>query len=555
VLVGEQLGEAVVLIDGAGQQVMNTLVPFGEPLPMTGHPQLVRHTFATASASVSDFYLGGAAKRPFVAIEVPVMRDGSVAYALDIGISAERLNRLLAAQRVPSGWIANVLDSQGTIVARTQNPAKTVGSRATPDLLDAMAQSSEGTIASHTLEGVPSFLAFSRSPLSRWTIAVAMRRDVLYGTLYMRIALAAAVIAAFLLGGAMLAWIFSRRVREALQALEAVTAAATQGDLDAMAPTGGPREIAELGARFNAMQQARKEAKAQLRLAASVFGAATEGIVIADEHCRVVDVNAAFTKLTGYARDDVVGRNVAMLAARQPRRSCQRAYARLQRARHWQGHIESRRKDTSTFVARVTVSLVQDRGMPTHFVALFSDVTHALRHQQEVERLAYRDSLTRLPNRRLLGDRLRQALSSAQRHHKHVAVCYVDLDGFKPINDAYGHAMGDEVLREVARRLDDVTRASDTAARVGGDEFVLVLTDLAVEDEAVPVLSRASEALARPVHVAGGQVVRLSASIGVAFFPRDGADADALLRHADQAMYEAKRELREGMRRFQASDA
>ena len=193
--------------------------------------------------------------------------------------------------------------------------------------------------------------------------------------------------------------------------------------------------------------------------------------------------------------------------------------------------------------------------MPTHFVALFSDVTHALRHQQEVERLAYRDSLTRLPNRRLLGDRLRQALSSAERHRTHVAVCYVDLDGFKPINDAYGHEMGDEVLREVARRLDDVIRASDTAARVGGDEFVLVLTDLAVEDEAIPVLSRASEALARPFHVAGGQVVRLSASIGVAFFPRDGADADALLRHADQAMYEAKRELREGMRRFQASDA
>jgi diguanylate cyclase (GGDEF)-like protein len=227
----------------------------------------------------------------------------------------------------------------------------------------------------------------------------------------------------------------------------------------------------------------------------------------------------------------------------------------LRRAGHWQGHVYSRRKDGSTFVAHVTLSLVEEANMPSHYVVLFSDVTDALRHQEEVLRLAYRDSLTRLPNRRLLGDRLRQAISLAERHHTHVAVCYADLDGFKPINDAYGHHVGDEVLREAARRLDDVVRTSDTAARVGGDEFVLVLTDLPVESEAIPVLARASDALAQPFHVAGGQVVRLSASIGMAFYPRDGADADALLHCADHAMYEAKRALRKSVRRFQASDA
>lgn len=441
ILRGEALGEAIALIDGTGQQVVNTLLPFGAALPMTGHPELLRHTFATASASVSDLYIGAAAKRPFVAVEVPVMRDGAVAYALDFGLSAERLTRLLVEQRVPSGWIANVLDARGTVIARTQNPERTIGHQATPDLMQAMARSSEGTMASHTLEGTPSFAAFSRSPFSGWTIVVAMTRDVLYATLYLRIALAALVIAAFLLGGAVLAWIFSRRVRDALQSLEAVTAAAARGDLDATAPIVGPREIARLAYRFNRMQQARREAVAQLRL-----------------------------------------------------------------------------------------------------------------HQEEIERLAYRDALTRLPNRRLLGDRIRQAVSSAERHRKHVAVCYVDLDGFKPINDAHGHDVGDEVLREVARRLEGVIRTSDTAARVGGDEFVLVLTDLASESEAVPVLTRASEILAQPFAVAAGQVVRVSASIGIAFFPRDGADANALLRHADRAMYEAKHTLREGMRRLQASD-
>ena len=191
VLATEQLAEAIVLIDGTGQQLVNTLRPYGTALPKTGHPELLRQTFATGLASVSDLYIGGVAKRPFVALEVPVFRGGRVVYALDMGISSERLVQLLEQQHLPKGWIGNVLDSRGVIVARTQNPAAMVGRSATPDLLRALSEFSEGTLASHTLEGTPSFAAFTRSPSSGWTIAVAMTRDALYESLYVHLALAA----------------------------------------------------------------------------------------------------------------------------------------------------------------------------------------------------------------------------------------------------------------------------------------------------------------------------------------------------------------------------
>ena len=552
VLATEQLAEAIVLIDGTGQQLVNTLRPYGTALPKTGHPELLRQTFATGLASVSDLYIGGVAKRPFVALEVPVFRGGRVVYALDMGISSERLVQLLEQQHLPKGWIGNVLDSRGVIVARTQNPAAMVGRSATPDLLRALSEFSEGTLASHTLEGTPSFAAFTRSPSSGWTIAVAMTRDALYESLYVHLALAAIVIAAFLGGGALLTWIFSRRVRESLRALETVTAAATRGDLDATAPPGGPPEIARLAERFNRMQRARKDADTRLRLAASVFSKATEGIVIADHDCRIIDVNAAFGTISGFARNEVVGRDAKFLASERNDAAVRAAIFRaLRRTGHWHGPLWSRRRDGTDFAMQLTVSAVEhEDGATMRYVGLFSDITDALLHQEEVERLAYRDPLTRLPNRLLLEDRLRNAVAAAKRHATLVAVCYLDLDGFKPINDTHGHEAGDALLREVGLRLERAVRTVDTVARVGGDEFVLLLTDLESEDETRPVLARVEQALAEPYRVKADRTECITASIGVAIYPFDGLDGEALLRHADQAMYAAKRAGRGRVQRF-----
>jgi diguanylate cyclase (GGDEF)-like protein/PAS domain S-box-containing protein len=553
VLKTERLADGIVLVDRTGQQVIDTVRPYGVPLAKTRHPEMLGRTFAQASPTVSNLEAGDGAAS--VALEVPVMRDGAVVYGLDMRIPSERLSALLVGQRLPEGWIASVLDSRGRIVARSRNAPETVGQQVMPELVAAIARNREGTLPIRTVEGIASFVAFSRTAFSNWTVAVGMTQDVLYRSLDLRLMLAGLTIAAFLAGGAILAWTFGRRVRDSLHSLEIATAAAARGDFDATAPPCGPREVARLAARFNDMQHARKDAEAQLRLSASVFSAADEGIVIADRDGRFVDVNAAFTAITGYDRDDVVGRDWRMMQSRrQAPEFFDAMWREMTRTGHWQGVLWNRRKDGTIFAAHATLSTVKDRhGAITHYVALFSDITEAQRRQQEVEHFAYYDPLTRLPNRRLLSDRIGQALSHAERLGTLVAVCYLDLDGFKPVNDTYGHKVGDQVLLEVAHRLEGVVRTSDTVSRVGGDEFVLLLNDLASESEAEPVVARASNATALPFSVGHDRVATLSASIGIAFFPGDGRDPDMLMRHADQAMYAAKRKGANRTQRYRDS--
>jgi signal transduction histidine kinase/DNA-binding NarL/FixJ family response regulator len=265
VLETEELVGAIVLSDETGQQIVNTLRPFGSILPRTGHPDLLRQVFETRRPAVSNLYIGGVSKRPFVAVEVPVWRDGKILYGLDMGISAERLNGLLKEQGLPKGWIAALLDAEGTIVARSLSPERAVGRKATADLLEELTKRGEGTMASHTLEGQASFVAFSRSPQYHWAIVVAMTQDVLYAKLFRSLALAALTMVTFVLGGTVLAWVFSRNVREALANLGAATEAATAGDLDAQAPLTGPSEIARLAAQFNSLQAARRNAESATR--------------------------------------------------------------------------------------------------------------------------------------------------------------------------------------------------------------------------------------------------------------------------------------------------
>lgn len=188
----------------------------------------------------------------------------------------------------------------------------------------------------------------------------------------------------------------------------------------------------------------------------------------------------------------------------------------------------------------------------TLWYGYISDITKQHAHSAQIEHLAFYDALTELPNRRLLADRLQQALAGGERLGNLTAVCYMDLDGFKPINDSHGHEAGDAVLVETARRLKRAIRANDTVARIGGDEFVLVLTDLASADEGKMVLSRITSALELPFQLPGGKVCHLTTSVGIAFAPQDGVDSDTLLRNADQAMFRAKQNGRDGVHVFRS---
>ncbi len=369
-----------------------------------------------------------------------------------------------------------------------------------------------------------------------------MTRNVLYSDLYAPLALASLTILAFVISGSVLASIFSRQMLNALRTLGAATEAATQGNLDAVAPLHGPREIYQVAEQFNQMQEARKETEAQLRLAASVFGAASEAIMIADRNSAIIAVNQAFTDITGYASGEVIGANTRLLkSGKHPPEYYQVMWQTLDATGQWQGEIWDRHKNGSPFAAHMTITVVKDAvGAVDHYVCLFSDVTQTLKQREEIERMAYYDALTQLPNRRLLSDRIGQALSLAERQKTLVAVCYLDLDGFKLVNDSYGHEAGDQLLLEVTHRLKEAVRTHDTVSRLGGDEFVLLLTDLKSEGEGSAILTRVLQSMAEPFSWNQHRVTSVSASIGVAYFPEDGAETDVLLRYSDQAMYRAK---------------
>jgi diguanylate cyclase (GGDEF)-like protein/PAS domain S-box-containing protein len=285
----------------------------------------------------------------------------------------------------------------------------------------------------------------------------------------------------------------------------------------------------------------RRRVEETLRITASVFDNTREAIIITDADNRIIDVNPAFSSITGYSRAEVLGGNPGLLkSGRQDEAFYRTMWAALKQDRAWRGEIWNRRKSGEIYAELLSVSAICDEGgRVQRYVAVFSDITYFKDHEAELSHVANYDALTGVPNRRLLGDRMGQAIVHAQRSGNMLAVCYIDLDGFKAVNDQYGHETGDLLLVAITRRLQEVLRAGDTLARLGGDEFVVLFNDLAQEVECLQVLERMVQTIAMPIQIDGHQLA-VSASIGVTFYPSDEEDGDTLLRHADQAMYAAK---------------
>jgi diguanylate cyclase (GGDEF)-like protein/PAS domain S-box-containing protein len=279
-----------------------------------------------------------------------------------------------------------------------------------------------------------------------------------------------------------------------------------------------------------------------LMQAAKVFACAREGIIITTPNGTILNVNDSFTRITGYDKQEVLGRKASLLnSGRHDEAFYEAMWRDLTDKGHWYGEIWNRRKNGEVFVAAFTITAASnDAGTAEHYVALFTDVTLLKQHQEQLEQMAHFDGLTKMPNRLLLSDRLRQGMVNVERRAQTLAVAYLDLDGFKAVNDQYGHEIGDQLLIALADRLKKVLRDGDTLARIGGDEFVVVLIDLTAHGACVPLLGRLLRAAARPVQL-GDLSLQISASIGVTFYPQaKPMEADQLLRQADQAMYQAK---------------
>ncbi len=287
---------------------------------------------------------------------------------------------------------------------------------------------------------------------------------------------------------------------------------------------------------------AQRRAQAQLQLAASVFTHAQEGILITQPDGTILEVNQAYTAMCGYTRDELLGHNPRLLkSGRQNEAFYRSMFAQLSAHDHWHGELWNRRKDGSLYAQLQTTSAVRDaKGQLTHYVALVVDITGLKQQQDRLEHIAHFDALTHLPNRVLLADRMQQAMAQALRRRQPLAVVFLDLDGFKAVNDQHGHGVGDELLVALGARMRAALRDGDTLARLGGDEFVAVLVDLPDVAASVPLLQRLLQAASEPV-LCGNCTLQVSASLGVSFFPQaQDVDADQLLRQADWAMYQAK---------------
>ncbi len=284
-----------------------------------------------------------------------------------------------------------------------------------------------------------------------------------------------------------------------------------------------------------------RETEDALRLAETVFSNSVEAIMVTGPDLKILRVNPAFTLATGYAPEDILGRSPAVLRSGRHDAAFYRAmWDSIDHKGSWQGEIWNRRKDGTIYPEWLSISAVRDqRGRLTHYMAVFNDISERKAQEAQIAFLAHHDPLTSLPNRALMIERIDRRILQAQREHSRFALLFLDLDHFKHINDSLGHTVGDLLLKDIAHRLVACVRASDSVGRLGGDEFLILLTELADAADAAQVARKIIEAMAPPFEI-DGHSLATSASIGIAVHPADGKNAQDLMRSADTAMYHAK---------------
>ncbi|MBS1230902.1 MAG: sensory box protein/GGDEF domain protein [Proteobacteria bacterium] len=294
----------------------------------------------------------------------------------------------------------------------------------------------------------------------------------------------------------------------------------------------------------------RLQSQQQLKLAATVFEQSAEGIIITDAEHHILMVNRAFSKITGYSAAEALGRKPSLLSSGHHEAHFYRAlWAAVDTCGHWSGEIWNRSKDGDIYPEMVSIQQVLDGdGKVSHYVGIFSDISEHKANEAHIQHLAHFDALTGLPNRSLLADRVGQALSSVERNGESLALVFLDLDRFKNVNDSLGHRIGDELLIQVAQRLQSGLRGEDTVSRLGGDEFILVLPG-ASADGAARVVKKILKSLSRPYRIEQHELI-ITPSLGIAMYPADGDSYEALSMCADAAMYRAKQGGRQTFRFF-----
>lgn len=342
-------------------------------------------------------------------------------------------------------------------------------------------------------------------------------------------------------------WLIRRFMHPIVQLQSTMEAVQQSGSAEHFIPVelhnGSQDEIGKLTLAFNQMSEALCNSEKSMKLAASIYQSNADAIVVTDENNLIVDVNPAFTLITGYSHDEVIGKNPKLMQSGQhDAKFYQQMWHAILNQGHWRGEIWDKRKDGSLYAKFANIIALRHKdGSIYRYVAQFSDITEKKQKDELIHWQAHYDPLTNLPNRRLFHDRLGQAVKMAHRTRLPLALFFIDLDYFKEINDSLGHANGDALLMEVARRISSCIREADTVARLGGDEFTIVLPELGSTSQSKRIAEAIVEKLAQPFFFLDDETgYHISASIGIALYPQDATDVAGLIKCADKAMYAAK---------------
>jgi diguanylate cyclase (GGDEF)-like protein/PAS domain S-box-containing protein len=525
---------------------------------------LATTTKSTASVvwhGVQDNVQRHSSTKKVVAATKLVMRDNSSWLMAEpvgmllISYSTDVLHAHLSQANLGEGAQLLVLDDQKRLI---YHPDKAhIGEQVAPDFAQLLAAKSGSFIQTLGQDSV--LLSFERMPELDWTIVSIVPTSTLMAAMAQISQVGRLLLLISIALGGLFVYFFVKRVVQPIGDISDGFKQFQEGSLTPgwrMSPKASLPQVKELVSWFNAFLEGadkRREADVRQRIAATAFES-QEGMFVTDAQHRILQVNSAFSSMTGYTAAEVVGKTPHVLASgRHDASFYAQMHNTLIEQGSWRGEIWNRRKDGAVFPEWLTITAVHDDyGLITHFVATLTDITQRKATEEEIKRLAFYDPLTQLPNRRLLTDRLEQALISCTRTKQHGALMFLDLDKFKTLNDTLGHAMGDLLLQSVSERLTQAVRECDTVARLGGDEFVVLLENLSTDDiaaanEVEAVGNKILRALSAP-HTLAGNPYRSTSSMGITVFKDQSLPLDELMKHADMAMYQAKEAGRNTLR-------
>ena len=530
----------VYKIDGG--RLLGKIGATGGWIAREGGAHAVRHAFSAGRATISGVAIDPVSGRPAVNACVPVVREGLVRYVLAVVIPTAQLNEIILQRNYPAGWLASLLDSNGTIAGRNRDADRFVGVSTDPRQYRARTRNASGAFETVTQDGVPNLVAFSRSAQTGFTTVIGVPQAQLAGQLHNKLLLLSATAGMLFSIGWLLARYMSRRIAGSIHALTRPAIALGEGRPQAVTRVH-LSEAAEVGAAIGRAAELLQRREAALRAQQEQLQRfeffsenSNEILLLLDTRGQIRYANRRACTRLGYARAELLSMTIFQLDLPCTQALLDAAFDEACRNRIPSFERVYRCRDGSEFPVEISATVLEHRGEWLMHVAP-RDIGERRRAEESLRWAATHDALTGTANRARLLAHLDEVLAGTDGGSTAGALLYIDLDRFKPVNDLYGHEVGDRVLRELAARFQGCLQRADLLARVGGDEFVAVLRAGAAD--AARTAAAVAAAAARPVRLGNIEVV-LSAAIGISRFPDHGDKAGMLVHAADMAMLKAK---------------